>query len=160
RDRPGRARRADRGGRHGHGDGEGEARVRPRHLGAAGARLLSLVFLHGGARSGKSALAVELARRAAAPVVFIATGEAGDEEMAARIARHRAERPADWTTVEEPRELEAALASAPPDACVVIDCLSLWVANVFESGTDVERRADAVAAAAAARPGRTIAVSN
>ena len=119
-----------------------------------------LTFLLGGARSGKSSLALRLAAAAGAPVVFVATGEAGDDEMAERIARHRAERPADWTTVEEPRELEAALASAPPDACVVIDCLSLWVANVFESGTDVERRADAVAAAAAARPGRTIAVSN
>ena len=63
---------------------------------------MGLTFLLGGARSGKSSLAVELALEAGAPVVFIATGEAGDDEMAERIERHRNERPADWTTVEVP----------------------------------------------------------
>jgi len=121
---------------------------------------MPLTLLLGGARSGKSSLAVRRAAAAGAPVVFVATGEAGDDEMAARIERHREERPSSWTTVEEPRDLEAAVAGAPAAACVVIDCLSLWVANVFESGIDVERRADAIAAAAAARPGPTIAVSN
>ena len=122
---------------------------------------MSLVFLVGGARSGKSALAVELARCAEGPVVFVATGEAGDDEMAERIARHRSERPADWTTVEEPRLLEATLARAPDGACVVVDCLSLWVANVIERPpAEVEAEAEAAAGLAASRPGTTIAVSN
>jgi adenosyl cobinamide kinase/adenosyl cobinamide phosphate guanylyltransferase len=122
---------------------------------------MSLTFLVGGARSGKSSLAVELARASGGPVVFLATGEAGDAEMAGRIALHRAERPAGWTTVEEPRELAAAVAAAPAGACLVVDCLSLWVANVLESGaTAVETEATGAAAIAAARDGLTIAVTN
>jgi adenosyl cobinamide kinase/adenosyl cobinamide phosphate guanylyltransferase len=113
---------------------------------------VSLVVYVGGARSGKSRLAVARAAAAGAPVVFVATGEAGDEEMAERIARHRAERPADWQTVEEPLELAAALHAAPPGATVIVDCLSLWVAN---GGGDV-----AALEAAAARKALTIAVTN
>src|ERR1700748_3009801 len=104
-----------------------------------------LTFLLGGARSGKSSLALRLATAAGAPVVFVATGEAGDDEMAQRIARHQAERPAGWTTVEAPRNLLGALEATPADTCVIVDCLSLWVANVFESELDVEREAYAAA---------------
>jgi len=114
---------------------------------------MGLVFLLGGARSGKSSLAIRLARESGLPVVFVATGEAGDEEMAARIERHRAERPASWQTVEEPVELHAAVESAPADACVVVDCLSLWVANVLEAGGEPDLRVPTRAAP-------TIAVSN
>jgi adenosylcobinamide kinase / adenosylcobinamide-phosphate guanylyltransferase len=117
-----------------------------------------LTFLLGGARSGKSALAVELAAQANGPVTLIATAEAGDAEMAERIRLHRAERPQDWTTVEEPRELEAALEATPDHATVVVDCLSLWVANVLDDG-DVEERSER-AIAIAKRRGRTIVVSN
>jgi len=113
---------------------------------------MTLVVYVGGARSGKSRLAVERASAEGAPVVFVATGEAGDEEMAARIARHRAERPRSWQTVEETLVLTAALCSAPPDAPVVVDCLSLWVAN---GGGDAE-----AVEAAAAREALTIAVTN
>jgi adenosylcobinamide kinase / adenosylcobinamide-phosphate guanylyltransferase len=122
---------------------------------------MSLTFLLGGARSGKSSLAVELARASGAHVVFIATGEARDDEMAERIALHRAERPAGWTTVEEPRALAAAIAAAPDDACAVVDCLSLWVANVLDGGAaEVEAAAAEAVLLAMQRPGRTIAVSN
>ena len=122
---------------------------------------MSLVLLLGGARSGKSRLAVRLATETGAPVVFLATGEAGDDEMADRIARHRAERPADWTTVEEPVALREAVAAAPPDAALVVDCLSLWVANLLESRPAAEIEAEAAAAAAlAAGRTKTIAVSN
>jgi adenosyl cobinamide kinase/adenosyl cobinamide phosphate guanylyltransferase len=114
---------------------------------------MPLTFLLGGARSGKSSLAVRLAEAAGAPVVFVATAEARDEEMAERIALHRAARPPAWTTIEEPLELHAAMESAPSDAVVVVDCLSLWVANVLEQ----EREPDLVVPA---RPGLTIAVSN
>lgn len=113
---------------------------------------MTLVVYVGGARSGKSRLAVERAAAEGAPVVFVATGEAGDEEMAERIARHRAERPADWRTVEEPLDLERVLREAPVDATVIVDCLSLWVANGGGGAAAVE--------AAVARPALTIAVTN
>lgn len=122
---------------------------------------MALMLLIGGARSGKSSLAVRLAAETGIPVVFIATGEARDEEMEERIALHRAERHDAWQTVEEPVALRAALESAPSEACVVVDCLSLWVANVIErSGGDVEQAAAAAARAAAARTAPTIAVTN
>jgi adenosylcobinamide kinase / adenosylcobinamide-phosphate guanylyltransferase len=120
---------------------------------------LTLVLLLGGARSGKSSLALRLAEREAAPVVFVATGTAGDEEMAARIAAHRRERRDGWETVEEPVELERALADVSPGATAIVDCLSLWVANVFES-LPAEALAESAARTAAARDGLTIAVSN
>src|SRR6185503_14956330 len=107
-------------------------RARARRRGRAGAATVTLVLLLGGARSGKSRLAVRLARQRGGPVVFVATGEPGDDEMAERIARHRAERPPAWTTVEEPVALRDALAAAPDGATVVVDCLSLWVANLIE----------------------------
>jgi adenosyl cobinamide kinase/adenosyl cobinamide phosphate guanylyltransferase len=124
---------------------------------------MALTLLLGGARSGKSALAVRRARSLDAPVVFIATAEAGDEEMAERIARHRAERDAVWSTVEAPLAPAAALEEAPAEACVIVDCLSLWVANLLERGLGedeiVELGAEA-AGLAAGRAGPTIAVSN
>lgn len=121
---------------------------------------LSLVI--GGARSGKSRFAVDFACRREEEVVFIATAEARDEDMEARIARHRRERPAWWTTLEEPLALEAAIEQAPGGSCVIIDCLTLWVANLLATSgmTDVEERATAAARAAAARTGATLAVTN
>ena len=123
---------------------------------------MSLVVLLGGARSGKSGLAARLAAASGAPVVFVATGEPGDEEMAARIDRHREERPREWTTVEEPRRLLDAVAGAPAGSCLVLDCLSVWVANLIEAAPadEIEREALAAAAAAARRQATTIAVSN
>ncbi len=124
---------------------------------------MPLIVLLGGARSGKSRLAVELALKAAAPVTVIATGEPGDAEMAERIAKHKAERPADWILVEEPYALEAALASADPAHTVIVDCLTLWVANAIGRGDDTDSllgAAATVAAAAAARESLTLGVSN
>jgi adenosylcobinamide kinase / adenosylcobinamide-phosphate guanylyltransferase len=120
------------------------------------------VLLTGGARSGKSSLAVALAERDGANVVFLATGQPGDEEMAARIARHRAERPPHWTTVEEPVRLVEAIGAVEPSACLIVDCLSLWVANLIDAETaaGIERAAAAAASAAATRPGTTIVVTN
>ena len=109
---------------------------------------MTLVVYVGGARSGKSTLALERAKAEGVPVTFIATGQAGDEEMAERIARHRAERPADWTTVEEPVELQRALSALPAGDTAIVDCLSLWIAN----GGD--------GAVPAPRDGLTIAVTN
>jgi adenosyl cobinamide kinase/adenosyl cobinamide phosphate guanylyltransferase len=119
---------------------------------------MTLTLLLGGARSGKSALAVRMATEAGRPVVFVATGEAGDAEMAERVRLHRESRPADWTTVEEPLELRRALDDAG-DALVVVDCLTLWVANALERGWSAAR-IEEHAAEAASRAGDTIAVSN
>src|SRR5579862_1443697 len=85
--------------------------------------LMALVFLIGGARSGKSELALRLAREQTAPVVFVATGEAGDDEMRARIEQHRRERPPTWQTVEEPLRLQEALETIEATSCVIVDCL-------------------------------------
>lgn len=82
----------------------------------------------GGARSGKSAHALQLAHLASGPVTWLATAQAGDAEMLARIARHQAERPAHWHTCEEALDLAGALASLAGQT-VVVDCLTLWVSN-------------------------------
>jgi adenosylcobinamide kinase / adenosylcobinamide-phosphate guanylyltransferase len=116
---------------------------------------VTLVLLIGGARSGKSRLAVELAQAAGTAVTFVATGWAGDDEMAERIARHRAERPPEWSTVEEPRELARALRDVPAGETAIVDCLSLWVANLDGDGAP-----DEAAEIAARREGLTIAVTN
>jgi adenosylcobinamide kinase/adenosylcobinamide-phosphate guanylyltransferase len=95
----------------------------------------TLVF--GGARSGKSAYAERLAAASGKEVVYIATAAAGDAEMSARIAQHRAQRPQHWHTVEEPVALAAALASwRAPQRLVLVDCLTLWLSNLmFSDGT-------------------------
>jgi adenosylcobinamide kinase / adenosylcobinamide-phosphate guanylyltransferase len=124
---------------------------------------MTLVVLIGGARAGKSALAAELAGRFDGAVAVVATAEARDEEMRARIEHHRATRPAAWTTIEEPLELREALAALDDHAFVVIDCLTLWVANVLERGDSEETivaEAKAVAAIAAARAVPVVAVTN
>ena len=121
---------------------------------------MTLVVLLGGARSGKSALAVRLGGDIA---TLIATATAADAEMEERIRRHRAERPAAWATVEEPLALRSALTSVDPDAAVVVDCLSLWVSNLMAEGWSdvaIETEGQAVAAAVAARPGLSVVVSN
>ncbi len=122
-----------------------------------------LTLLLGGARSGKSALALELASTSAAPVTFLATGEASDDEMAERIALHRSQRPAFWGTVEEPIELEKALRDIADRSTIVVDCLTLWVANLLAAGYHDEAAvaaARAVTALCAERPGKAIVVSN
>jgi adenosylcobinamide kinase/adenosylcobinamide-phosphate guanylyltransferase len=100
-----------------------------------------LVLVTGGARSGKSAYAETLAARLAVgrSVLYVATATAGDEEMRARIARHRAARPAGWVTVEEPRDPAAALAAHPAvraAGVVLVDCLTLLVANALTGGPE------------------------
>jgi adenosyl cobinamide kinase/adenosyl cobinamide phosphate guanylyltransferase len=121
-----------------------------------------LILLLGGARSGKSDLAVRIAAAQRDPVVVVATAEPLDDEMSNRIARHRADRPASWETVEAPLELEAAIAAAAPGHCLIVDDLTLWVANMLDGRETelIEAAAARAAEAAAARPGLTIVVSN
>jgi adenosylcobinamide kinase/adenosylcobinamide-phosphate guanylyltransferase len=91
-----------------------------------------LTLIIGGARSGKSRFAQALCRDAR-NVLFIATAsaECADEEMCARISRHRSERPHDWITIEEPLYLERVAREAPPEATLLIDCITLWVSNLM-----------------------------
>jgi adenosyl cobinamide kinase/adenosyl cobinamide phosphate guanylyltransferase len=97
---------------------------------------MGFVLLLGGARSGKSALAVRLAVESELPVTVIATATAGDEEMAERIRRHRASRSASWKTVEEPVDLLRAVRSVETGDFLVVDCLTLWVTNLLGAGRD------------------------
>lgn len=86
----------------------------------------------GGARSGKSGLAQRRAQATGRSVTLIATAQALDAEMAERIARHQADRPPSWRTVEEPLALAAALkAECATDRCVIVDCLTLWLTNLL-----------------------------
>jgi adenosylcobinamide kinase / adenosylcobinamide-phosphate guanylyltransferase len=124
---------------------------------------VSLTFLLGGARSGKSALAVQLAQQAGGQVTVIATAEAGDDEMSDRIRAHRAERPPDWQTIEEPLELDRAIATVDGGDVLVIDCLTLWVANLLARGdhdAEIEALGNAAAEHASARTAPTVAISN
>jgi adenosyl cobinamide kinase/adenosyl cobinamide phosphate guanylyltransferase len=119
-----------------------------------------LTFLLGGARSGKSLLATKLALDRGGPVTVIATAEPRDDEMAERIRLHRKERPVSWSTIEEPVALGDALRRVPANDTVLLDCLSLWVANLLERDEDVDAHNTRVLALVQARAAPTIAVSN
>ncbi|MDP1607133.1 MAG: bifunctional adenosylcobinamide kinase/adenosylcobinamide-phosphate guanylyltransferase [Rhodocyclaceae bacterium] len=116
----------------------------------------------GGARSGKSGFAERQAlthELGGISVTYIATGEARDEEMAARIAHHRARRPAGWRTIEEPLLLADALRrEAAPDVCLLVDCLTLWLTNVLLGEREAE--IDKLLKVLPTLPGRVILVSN
>ncbi len=119
---------------------------------------LSLVL--GGARSGKSSFAERLAATHRGPRTYLATAEAGDAEMADRIARHRADRAGKgWHTVEAPRDLAGALRVAP-HGLVLIDCLTLWLSNQLLAGATPDDETEGLLAALAARSAPVIAVSN
>ena len=90
-----------------------------------------LTFVLGGARSGKSSYAERLAMETGEAVLFVATAQPGDEEMAARIARHRVERPQTWTTLEAPTHVGEAIERAGPEGVVLLDCLTLLTSNVL-----------------------------
>ena len=120
-----------------------------------------MILLLGGARSGKSDTAVQLALASGLPVTFIATGEAGDDEMADRIARHRAARPAGWATVEEPLDLTAAVAAADPGHFLIVDCLTLWVSNLLGAGrSNDEAVTEGLRLAGVLRERQAVVVSN
>ena len=122
-------------------------------------------FVIGGARSGKSGFAQSLAESSAeasglAPT-YLATATAGDGEMARRIALHRAERDARWTTAEEPLDLVAALArEARADRIVLVDCLTLWLSNLMFASRDAEAEGARLAKALPMLAGPVIFVSN
>jgi adenosylcobinamide kinase/adenosylcobinamide-phosphate guanylyltransferase len=124
---------------------------------------MPFTFLIGGARSGKSSLAVRLASAVGGQVVVVATAEARDDEMAERIRAHRASRPEGWRTVEAPIELLDAVDGVGEDACVVLDCLTLWVSNAIEagaSGEKIDAEARTLTSILAGRPASSVVVSN
>ncbi len=90
---------------------------------------MQLIFVTGGARSGKSRFACELGEKCAGVVTYIATGEAKDEEMKRRIEEHQRKRPADWKLIEEPCDMLEAIGKARGSDCVIIDCLTLLITN-------------------------------
>ena len=122
---------------------------------------MSMTLLVGGARSGKTAAAERAAAASGRHVAYIATGEARDGEMLERIERHREERPATWTTVEEPREITSAVSAVEPEICIVLDCLTLWVSNRL-AGDDatILQEAAEVAGYLARRSSPAIVVTN
>lgn len=93
-----------------------------------------IVFITGGARSGKSRFAQEEATSLGLPVAYVATASARDEEMRVRIEEHRRSRPRGWLTVEEEVDLIRALSSLKEVHAVIIDCLTLWTSNLLEKG--------------------------
>jgi adenosylcobinamide kinase / adenosylcobinamide-phosphate guanylyltransferase len=116
----------------------------------------------GGARSGKSRHAEMLGRAHGGQLIYIATGEAGDDEMAERIRRHRSRRGPEWTTIEEPVELAAAVsrAAADPARFVLVDCITLWISNLMGLERSVADAVDGLAQAIDAAPGAVCLVSN
>jgi len=121
-----------------------------------------LALILGGARSGKSRLAQELAEGFPPPWLYVATGEARDAEMAARIARHREARGPQWETWEVPLEVPHALARAGKAfGAVLVDCLTLWLSNLLTQKEDrVAGTLEELAAAVQALGCPTILVSN
>lgn len=118
---------------------------------------MSITLVLGGARSGKSRHAEALLAPCPAPWTYIATAEAWDDEMRARIAEHQARRDARWRTVSAPLDLPGALAGAGP---ALVDCLTLWLTNLMLGGHDVAAAAAALEDALAARGAPTVLVAN
>lgn len=111
-----------------------------------------ITLVTGGARAGKSALAERLAAMHGAEVLYVATAEALDDEMSARVAAHRAARPPSWRTLEASRDVAAALRTAARADAVLLDCLTVWTSNVILDVAD----ADCISAATAALAERTM----
>jgi len=119
------------------------------------------ILVLGGARSGKSAYAEGLAAGDFGARVYIATAEAGDSEMAERIAAHQERRGPDWVTVEEPVALAQAIESHARDGgFMLIDCITLWLSNLMHEGHDTVEAVSSLCDALARAPGTVVVVSN
>jgi adenosylcobinamide kinase/adenosylcobinamide-phosphate guanylyltransferase len=119
-----------------------------------------LTLVLGGARSGKSRYAENLIMASPPPWVFVATAEAGDAEMAERIALHRCRRGRKWQTIEAPHELTTALAAVAVDAPVLVDCLTLWLSNRMLANVNLDSEIARLEAALYGRRGPVVLVSN
>lgn len=119
-----------------------------------------ITFVLGGARSGKSRFAESLVVSLPRPWVYVATAEAHDEEMAARIAEHQARRDPGWQTLEAPHDLHDAILAVPKDAVVLVDCLTLWLSNIMHASIDMSHAFAQLETALQARRNATVLVSN
>lgn len=122
---------------------------------------MSLTFILGGARSGKTAYALGQAQRASqGRLTMIATAQALDAEMATRIARHQAERGEAWTTIEAPLDLAGAVRNLRPGDVAVIDCLTLWLTNQMLAEAQIAPAVAELIEALAASPAGLVVISN
>jgi len=119
-----------------------------------------LTLVLGGARSGKSAYAEGLIAACAPPWTYVATGQAFDDEMRARIDAHRARRDARWRTIDAPHALAEAVRQAPSEAPLLVDCLTLWLSNRMLAEADLDREIGALDQALRHRAAPVVAVSN
>lgn len=122
--------------------------------------LPKLTLILGGAASGKSAFAEGLITRIDAPRIYIATAQAFDDEMRAKITAHRTMRGDDWHTVETPLDVTATLANCTNDQLVLLDCATLWLSNHMLAGSDVEIQCSGLVDALTTCPARVVVVSN
>jgi adenosylcobinamide kinase/adenosylcobinamide-phosphate guanylyltransferase len=114
----------------------------------------------GGARSGKSRHAEAVITANPPPWFYVATAEPLDDEMAARIAEHRARRGSDWRSIEAPRDLAGALASIPAGVAVLVDCLTLWLSNLMLAGADIDAETERLDGVLARGSAPIVLVSN
>lgn len=134
-------------------------RMRNSHANSLARRVLIL----GGARSGKSSFAESVASRTEKQVTLIATAEMVDDEMWERIVAHRRSRPTEWTTIESPLRLAEALARVPSAETAVIDCITVWMGNMFHHGrseAEIQTEIERFVTTMSQRRGATIIVSN
>lgn len=118
------------------------------------------ILVTGGARSGKSAIAERLTLELGGDPVYIATAEAGDAEMAARIALHRDRRGSNWTTREAPLHLAEALDATDGAGPRLVDCLTLWLSNLMLAGGDWQQASQSLAAAIPSQSAPVVFVTN
>jgi adenosylcobinamide kinase/adenosylcobinamide-phosphate guanylyltransferase len=127
---------------------------------APAAAVPKLTLVIGGARSGKSRHAESLIMALPPPWIYVATAETLDDEMARRVAEHRARRGDGWQTVEAPRNLPQALDDAPEGAPILVDCLTLWLSNLLLADAVIDRECDKLDAALSRRRGAVVMVAN
>ncbi|PIQ89874.1 MAG: bifunctional adenosylcobinamide kinase/adenosylcobinamide-phosphate guanylyltransferase [Candidatus Omnitrophica bacterium CG11_big_fil_rev_8_21_14_0_20_42_13] len=123
-----------------------------------------ITFILGGARSGKSTYALAEAKKRGSKTAFIATGEAGDDEMEERIATHKNQRPPHWQTFEEPKDIAALINRIGNDFdCLIIDCLTLLVSNLLlakKNAAEIEEQINAVLLSLSVIKAEVLIVSN
>lgn len=122
--------------------------------------LPDLTLVLGGAASGKSAFAENLVLQGTAAPVYIATAQVFDDEMAAKVSRHREQRGNQWTTIEEPLDLPGVLAERTADQAVLIDCATLWLTNVILGDHDIAARTASLCDALRVCPAPVVIVTN
>ena len=129
-------------------------------LKVAAVPLNKFTLIIGGAASGKSGYAENLCFQTEKPRAYIATAQAFDDEMKTKISEHRAQRGANWTTIEAPLDVANVLTARPKDEVVLLDCATLWLTNVLLAEQDITAAQTALLAAIAGCPAQLVVVSN